>query len=267
MTYSLDLHRQENLDHDLLGESEECSLLSRACQGDSSAIDTLVAANQRLVMRLALRYYHSGMAGDHDLMDLVQDGNCGLLKGIFRWDSSFHVRFSTYATWWVRAIMRRGALTQGTSIPRTAREGDLVYMIHKARSILTMRLSRPPTNQEIASQAGLSLNLVTQILPMLHPSLSMDADDDSGYRSVEETLASNYNTADLAEAEIMRQLMLQSLEAIPPNYRTVIVMRYGLHDEPSATYAEIARSLGISRTRVQQIEKQALSHLRGMLQP
>ena len=265
MTFSLDQYRR-TLAHPLLGESEERSLLARACAGDKKAKETLIQANQRLVMSLALRYFHSGMAGDHDLMDLVQEGNKGLLEAIKRWDASFDVRFSTYATWWVRALVRRAALTQGHSVPRTTREGDLIYVVHKTISYLSARLVRQPTPVEISTASGLSLNLVKSILPMLRPAVSLYAEDDKG-RSIEETFPSAHNLEASAETELMRQQLLQALDYLSPKHRQVMLMRYGIAETHAHTYAEIAARLGISRSRVQQIEKQCLTRLREMVKP
>lgn len=263
MTFSLDFHRESNLDHALLGESEERSLLTRAVTGDEAAIAKLVENNQRLVMRYALRYYHSGMAGNHDLMDLVQYGNLGLLEAIRRWDGR-NLRFSTYATWWVRALIRRGSLTQGNSVPRTVREGDLVYQVFKARSALEMRLKRSPSMEEIAAQSGISVNLVNQVIPMLKPILSLYEQDNSG-RSIADSIPSDLDTAQIAEERIEHQRLLEALALLDEREAKVLSLRYALQGE-TATYKDIARRLGISHTRAQQLERQGLDKLRRLLE-
>jgi RNA polymerase sigma factor (sigma-70 family) len=266
MPDSLDQYRQEHLDHPILTDADEKALLDRCCNGDPEAIDELVRANQRLVMKCARRYYYSGMAGDLELMDLVQAGNIGLLEAIRRWDRSRKTRFSTYATWWVRANIRRMSLTQGTPIPRTAREGDLVVAVHKARSALTARLSRDPRPAEIAAEAGISLPLCLTILPMLEAPLPWEYEDRQG-RSIDELTPGPYDTAAEAETRLQRQDLLEALEALPYQQRFILEHRLPMDGRKPLSYKEIGKRLGISHVRVQRLEQSALTDLGDRLLP
>lgn len=264
------LYRQA-LAHPLLAADHERALLARAIEGDRLAIEQLVRCNQRLVANLAMRYYRSGMAGDLEYMDLVQYGNLGLLEAIRRWDNTREgVRFSTYAVWWVRAMIRRNSLRYGTTLTRTAREGDLLSSIRRTSNALLGRLHRCPTTEEIAAETTISLALVEQLLPMLRNehTLSLDAENSpDNDLTILDRLQADTNTAIDVERSLIVETMQHALATLPDRYRQVIVWRYGLdYDEPSLSAAECARRLNISRTRVQEIERIALRRLRAEMQ-
>ncbi len=253
---------RSTLDHPLLDPAEEGRLLNRASRGDRRAISAVVSANQRLVMSVALRYYHSGMAGSLDLMDLVQYGNLGLLEAITRFDAGRGYRFSTYATYWIRAYVRRAGLMHGHSSTRSAREGELVFRISQARSVLHNRLRRTPTCSEIAAHAGISQALVEEIVPMIPAALSLDQSDPGDERTIGDCIPSEDDTAEVAEQRIDLQSLRRHLGSLPPLYGRVITLRYGLDGGEPITYTAIAERLGVSRTRVQVVERSALRRLR-----
>lgn len=253
------------LDHPLLTKDAERLLVQRAATGDSSAIDSLVRHNQRLVAQIARRYWACGMGGNLDLMDLVQYGNVGLLIAIRRFDPSRQLRFSTYATWWIRSLVRRGALTHGDTASRTAREGDLIYVIRKTITQLDARLRRRPTPQEIAEASGISLKLLSELLPMLQQTISADTDRESG--ALIERIRSNDDTASTAEESMDSEALLAALDTLPDRYAQVIRLRFCMDGAPEQlSYSEIGRRLGgISHTAVQKIEQRALEMLREAL--
>lgn len=262
---SLAFYRQRCLDHKLLEPEEETHLLLRARRGDHAALTRLVEANQRLVMSIARRYYHAGMTGDLSLMDLIQWGNIGLLEAIHRWDGR-RLRFSTYAVWWIRAWVRRSGLTRGGTLTRTAREGDLIVRIRRARNALHVRLGREPTLDEIAHHSGISRRLVGELTPVIDAAiLSLEREDEDG-RGIENRIRAAEDTEGAAERRLDIDRLKQALCELPPAYARVIALRYGLTDKGESTYAEIARSLGVSRARIQEIERIALRKLRSYLE-
>lgn len=265
MDDSLTTYRHANLNHALLTHADETSLLRRAQAGDSKALADLVANNQRLVMSIALRYFKSGMSGDLDLMDLVQYGNEGLLEAIRHWDRRRNeLRFSTYATWWVRALIRRNILQRGSIIGRTARQGEQVTTICRARSDLHSRLRRPAQAAEIAHHTGINVETVEALLPTIDPALSLDYENDLGI-TLADTIRSYDDTASAAENNLDGERLLRAVSDLPLNYSWVLRYRYGLSGEGVMSYAEIGRKLKVSRTRVQEIERTALERLRRVL--
>jgi RNA polymerase sigma factor (sigma-70 family) len=267
MDDALALYRSAHLNHPLLTHADETCLLRKAQAGDSKALADLVSSNQRLVMSVAVRFFHSGMSGDLDLMDLVQYGNEGLLQAVRRWDQRrSDLRFSTYATWWIRAVIRRNILQRGGTIGRTARQGEQITTICRARSDLYVRLHRTPRPAEIANETGLSLRLVESLLPIIPPPLSLDHDPqpDSGL-SLADTIRGHDDTARTAERNLNNRRLERAISDLPLNYASVLRYRYGLFGSEVLSYAEIGRKLKVSRTRVQEIERTALERLRRAL--
>ena len=160
------LYRRRDLQHSLLDQAEEFRLLAEARAGDPASIDALIRHNQRLVIAIAYQYWRTRLAGDQELMDLVQFGNLGLLEAISRWDASRGVRFSTYATHWVRNMVRRGGIMHGTTIALTARQGELMFAMRKSMIRLSHQLQRFPTPGEIAADSRLSLPIVAGLMPL-----------------------------------------------------------------------------------------------------
>jgi RNA polymerase primary sigma factor len=258
-------YRQNQLRHELLTADEERSLLESATAGDRSAVALLVEKNQRLVMHLALKYYSAGMTGDLDLLDLVQYGNLGLLEAIRRWDSRKNVRFSTYATWWIRAVVRRSGLTRGATVSRSVRQGEQASKIHRARGRLHTRLGREPHTGEIAGESRLAPAIVVNVLPLLSSVLSLDYEDDDR-PSLLEFCPSTEDTAGDVERSLVRARLQDALDDLPPAWRRVLVMRYGYVEDAPIAFKEIGRRLGFSRNRAQEIERLALARLRAALE-
>lgn len=265
MLDSLSQYRQDHLDHAILTGEAERALLRRAASGDLDAIDAISAANQRLVMKIALRYYHAGMAGDLDIMDLVQAGNIGILEAIRRFDASRNVKFCTYAAWWIRALIRRAGLTNGAVIVRSSRQGELDFKVHQARSRLYSILGRDPRPDELAARAGVSRKLVDRTMRMMQQTVSLDIEPPNDH-PLAEILATHDDTAGEAEQKLEIEQLRRAIAALTPREIRIISWRFGLNpDEEPLTLSEIGRRLGISRQRVQTIEQNALERLRANL--
>lgn len=259
------IYRRDSLAHDLLAYDEEQHLLSLACRGDAAAIERLVEMNQRLVVSVAKRYINSGMAGDQALLDLVQHGNLGLLEAIRRWDAGRRTRFSTYASWWIRATVRRGAITQGSSLPPTARHGELMSIVRRAVAVLQPKLGRLPTVAEISAHTCISTALVRTVLPLFRRPLSLDAEPPETGRSLVDVLRDDdIGPEQAAEASLDVERLYAALNRLPERLKRLLILRYGL-ERPPFTYSQIAALMGISRQRIYDLEHVALEKLKRIL--
>jgi RNA polymerase sigma factor (sigma-70 family) len=264
------LYRRRDLPHDLLDEGEERRLVALAVAGDPPAINRLVECNQRLVVSIAYFYWKSNLAGDLELMDLVQFGNLGLLESIARWDPASPTRFSTYATYWVKALVRRGAMTHGTTIAHTARQGELLFNIRKSIVRLMHASHRFPTPAEISADSGLSRFLVDNLLPLFKKVYSIDEEptwSDGPGLPLGELL---HDPAADIESAVEAGQNLEHLRAciarLPPRQAYILARLYGLGPDPAiATMTEIAGELGVSRTQVGKLKSKAIAALRAML--
>jgi len=252
-------------DHPLLTAREERELLSRAVTGDQQAIECLVKSNQRLVLKVALKYYYSGMAGDLSLAELLQQGNIALVETIRRFDLSKNVRLSTPLTWWLRAMIRRYAMTKGKPLARTVREADLEHRIRKSIARQHQLLQREPTNEEISADTGISAFLVGKIMPFIESSvLSIDGHGKYGDLPMEECLPSpTRDPADEVEEKLAQAELREALKELPPKWAQVIELRF--FSDPQRSYTAVGRLLGVSKTRIQQIERLAIERLRGQI--
>ncbi len=255
-----------SLTHPLLSADQEIYLLRRAQQGDPAALEELVAKNQRLVAKVAYRF--TAIAGDSDFEDLLQYGNEGLMIAIWRFDTDSGKRFSTYAFWWIRSIMRRYALRHSTTIHRSSREGELIMIIHKAAAQLRDQLHRPPTLEEIARRSGLSTRLVGEILPMIKNGtvlFRLDAPiqpEDASDEWHDKIQSPDLPVEQQAETAILLDRLRSIVETLPERWQYVITHRYGLDNQPIWTYSQIGDALGLSRTRIHDIEVTAMIRLR-----
>ena len=263
---SENIHRRDNLNHPVLDECRERELTLRARQGDSEAVRQLVIHNQKLVAMIANRYRRAGLVGDNSLMDLIQYGNEGLLEAIQRYDPGRGWRFSTYATWWIRAYVRRFGMTSGKTISPTARQADLLVMIRRSRARLTQALHRDPDPAEIAGDARLSEALVIEYMPLLESVASLDQEAYQGDGPpFHELIPSDMDVEDEIDGQMLKEQLYQALESLSPRERRVIALRYGLgEDEPEPlTLTEVGKLLGgYSREYVRQMEANALIKLR-----
>lgn len=256
-----DMDFQDSLQHTLLDRDEERQLLELAVQGNADAENRLVRMNQRLVYKIARRYYLSGMCGDQELADVMQWGNLGLLEAIRRWDIQRTVRFSTYATHWIRSYVRRFGILRGISFSVSFGLSEKLSTVRGARSRLTNTTCQEPTPSEIANQVDMSVEDVKFALTM-HP-ISLDTTprfDDGDNPGLHDAIGAedDYTRLD-------REYLHSQVEKLPKSDREIIQHRYGLINQTPKTYREISLIYGISMTRIQQIEARALSRLRANL--
>lgn len=226
-----------------------------------TARDELVKHNARLVTSIARIYQYCGLP----LLDLIQEGNLGLLKAIERFDPARGLRFSTYATWWIRQAVRRAA----TSKARTVRVPEYLQLqLHQLRTTeerLSESFRRPPHDEELATALGITLKRLAELRSCVAPIGSLDI---SGFDDSDETWATQIPDNDTLSLEeqvthhLLRDAFQQALSQLPPRQALVIQLRYGLANQPPQTLDQIARQLCLSRERVRQIEAESFSALR-----
>jgi RNA polymerase primary sigma factor len=246
----------------LLNHEEEIALAQRIEQGDHDALQEMVRHNLRLVVSVAKRYVGRGLT----LLDLVQEGNIGLMRAAqkYNWQTGF--RFSTYATWWIRQAITRAISDQGRTIRLPVHMGEAVSRLHRTVQTLSQRLGRRPTIEEIAKEADLPEERVEIMLRMSQQTLSLDVPIGNDEDATLGDVIANKFEVDNPEAEVsaglLREEVAEALETLAPRERLVVDLRFGLTKPKQHTLAEVGSQLGISRERVRQIERTALRKLR-----
>lgn len=270
--YSAEMMKQQ-LDHALLDREEEVSLLRLAKQGDKDAIEKIFIHNQKLVRSVAQKYFRSGMCGDQDLSDVIQWGNLGLMKAIEKWDEGRDTRFSTYAVQWIRSFVRRLGIMKGSGVSISFHASDMTTKIRKARNFLMERLEREPTIAEIARKVGLSEFDVQSALTNQSAMVSIDAsvsqnDKEDGNELLLKDImpdAEAVSTEEKAFQSLMIQHLLKTIHSMPRRSRLVMLHRYGLDNHEEYTLDRLASHFKVSRTTIQNVEKEAVEELRKSL--
>src|ERR687890_2315782 len=246
----------------LLTHREEIDLSKRAKAGDDRARKKLIEKNLRLVISVAKRYRGMGLPFE----DLIQEGNIGLMKAVEKFDPDRGWRFSTYATWWVRQAVGRAVADKGRTIRVPVHMGDKIRKMARTYNELSAKLGREPKDEEVAKGLGWRAEEVRQVKGAWPDPTSLDKPLGSGEDPSElGNLVEDQATSDVSES-VVRDLEVHWLgEAIwrlPERHRRVLVKRYGLDEEETATLAQLAEELGVSKERVRQIQREAEHMLR-----
>jgi RNA polymerase primary sigma factor len=256
----LKLYVRQIGDGRLLTAAEERELARRKDEGDEEAKKRLIESNLRLVMSITRNYTKAGVP----LLDLIQEGNLGLIRAVEKFDWRMGYKLSTYATWWIRQAVTRALADQGRTIRLPVHVAEQVRRVMRARRILSQKLSREPVLREIATECGLTEAKVRDLLELIEDPISLETPVGDG-ESIYGDLIEDEN-ADLPEettAVTMRSTELaKALATLNPRMRLVISKRFGLDGQPPQTLEQVGSELGITRERVRQLESRALRELR-----
>jgi RNA polymerase primary sigma factor len=261
----LQIYLQDINDTPLLSAEEERELAERVAIGDPSAREHMVKANLRLVVNIARGYLGRGLS----LEDLIEEGNLGLMRAVEGFDGMMDTRFSTYASYWIKQSIRRAVMNNGQPIRLPAYMVSLLSKWKRATAILTDRLRRVPTADEVGKALRLSkrkIGIVAKAIRVNNLTPHSDNLPEEG-PSLDEVLTDNRNKApdaQLIEADDLDRVFEQ-IGDLDAREATVIRMRFGLDSYDPMTLREVGENLGLTRERVRQLENQALQQLMGAL--
>ena len=245
----------------LLTSEEEKDLAERMSKGDEEAKKRLSEANLRLVVSIAKRYVGRGM----QFLDLIQEGNLGLMKAVDKFDHTKGFKFSTYATWWIRQSITRAIADQARTIRIPVHMVETINKTGRDVRQLMQTLGREPTPAEIAEEMGVPEEKVIEIQKIAQDPVSLETpigeEEDSHLGDfIEDNSAAS--PAEKAESRMLREQLLQVLDTLTPRENEVLLMRYGLRDGRPKTLEEVGKEFNVTRERIRQIEAKALRKLR-----
>ena len=245
----------------LLSPDEEAELSLKVADGDEFARNRLAEANLRLVVSIAKRYVGRGLL----FLDLIQEGNIGLMKAVEKFDYEKGFKFSTYATWWIRQAITRALADQARTIRVPVHMVETINKMARIQRQMTLELNREPSDEEIAKKMGISVDRVREVMKISQDPVSLETpigeEDDSHLGDFIKD-ESSLSPEEYATNEILKEEIKSVLSTLQPREQQVLELRFGLIDGTSYTLEEVGKRFNVTRERIRQIEAKALRKLR-----
>ena len=245
----------------LLSLDEETELSKRIADGDEEAKNRLAESNLRLVVSIAKRYVGRGML----FLDLIQEGNIGLMKAVEKFDADKGYKFSTYATWWIRQAITRAIADQARTIRVPVHMVETINKLSRYQRQLTLELNREPTDEELAKKMGMSPDKVREVIKIAQDPVSLETpigEEEDSHLGDFVPDESNMSPEDFTIHEMLKEEIGDVLLTLTEREEQVLRLRFGLDDGSSKTLEEVGQMFGVTRERIRQIEAKALRKLR-----
>jgi RNA polymerase primary sigma factor len=249
----------------LLSADDEKELAQRIAKGDKAARDRMIESNLRLVVKIAKRYINRGLP----FLDLIEEGNMGLIKAVERFKISKECRFSTYATWWIRQSIERALVNQSRTIRLPVHVSDDINKMLRVTRELVRKMNREPSVKEVATAMSVNSAHVRRLMVLLKKTYSIERPmgDNNNYfliDTIEDT--STVSPAELLEDLNKYELVATWFETLSESEKKILTLRFGLDDKEPQTLDTIGRNFGVTRERIRQIEAKSLEKLRNIVE-
>ena len=245
----------------LLSLAEETELSERIANGDEEAKNRLAESNLRLVVSIAKRYVGRGML----FLDLIQEGNIGLMKAVEKFDANKGYKFSTYATWWIRQAITRAIADQARTIRVPVHMVETINKLSRFQRQLTLELNREPTDEELAAKMGMSPEKIREVIKIAQDPVSLETpigEEEDSHLGDFVPDENNMSPEDFTIHEMLKEEISDVLLTLTEREEQVLRLRFGLDDGSSKTLEEVGQMFGVTRERIRQIEAKALRKLR-----